>query len=83
MPRIDSEIANHLGYIDGALAGRQYLLGSEFTGADIQVSFVGEMAATFGKRAAYANLDAWVKRLQARPAYKVAIERGGAYALAQ
>jgi len=82
MPRIDSEIANHLGYIDGALKGRQYLLGSELTGADIQMSFVGEIAGAFGKRAAYVNLDAWVKRLHARPAYKAAIERGGAYALA-
>jgi glutathione S-transferase len=82
MPRIDGEIANHLGYVDGALEGRQYLLGSELSGADIQMSFVGEIAGAFGKRAAYANLDAWVKRLHARPAYQAAIERGGAYALA-
>jgi glutathione S-transferase len=82
MPRIDSEIANHLGYIDDALKGRQYLLGSELTGADIQMSFVGEVAGSFGRRAAYANVDAWVKRMQERPAYKLAIERGGAYALA-
>jgi glutathione S-transferase len=82
MPRIDSEIANHLGYIDDALKGRQYLLGSELTGADIQMSFVGEVAGSFGRRAAYANVDAWVKRMHERPAYKVAIERGGAYALA-
>jgi len=82
VPRIDSEIANHLGYIDDALKGRQYLLGSELTGADIQMSFVGEIAGSFGRRAAYANVDAWVKRMHERPAYKVAIERGGAYALA-
>jgi glutathione S-transferase len=82
VPRIDSEIANHLGYIDDALKGRQYLLGSELTGADIQMSFVGEVAGSFGRRAAYANVDAWVKRMHERPAYKLAIERGGAYALA-
>ena len=82
VPRIDSEIANHLGYIDDALKGRQYLLGSELTGADIQMSFVGEVAGSFGRRAAYANVDAWVKRMQERPAYKLAIKRGGAYALA-
>jgi glutathione S-transferase len=82
VPRIDSEIANHLGYIDDALKGRQYLLGSELTGADIQMSFVGEVAGSFGRRAAYANVDAWVQRMQERPAYKLAIKRGGAYALA-
>ncbi|MGH6991603.1 MAG: glutathione S-transferase family protein, partial [Stellaceae bacterium] len=70
MPRIDSEIANHLGYIDRALEGRQYLLGSELTGADIQMSFVGEAAGAVGKRAAYPHIDAWVKRLHERPAYK-------------
>jgi len=81
--RIDSEIANHLGYLDGALAGRSYLLGNELTGADIQMSFVGELAGAFGKRAAHANLDAWTKRLHQRPAYKAALERGGAYGLAR
>lgn len=81
-PRIDSEIANHLGYIDGALKGKQYLVGDGLTGADIQMSFVGEVAGAFGKRAAYPNLDAWVARLHARPAYKRALERGGAYSLA-
>ncbi|QWG21036.1 hypothetical protein KMZ68_15500 [Bradyrhizobium sediminis] len=26
-PRIDSEMANHLGYVDGALKGREFLSG--------------------------------------------------------
>lgn len=81
MPRIESEIANHLGYIDGALKGRQFILGDTFTGADIQMSFIGEVAGAFGKRAQFPNLDAWTKRLHERPAYKKAIERGGAYNL--
>lgn len=82
-PRIDGEIANHLGYLDGALDGRKYLLGDEFSGADIQMSFVGELAEAFGKRAAHPNLDAWTKRLHERPAYKRALEKGGAYGLAR
>ncbi len=83
MPRIESEIANHLGFVDGALQDRSFLLGKDFTAADIQMSFVGEVAEAFGKRAAYANLDAWTKRLHDRPAYKKALERGGAYAYAR
>ncbi len=82
-PRIESEMANHLGYVDGALAGRDYLMGSDLSGADIQMSFVGELAGAQGKRAAYPNIEAWVRRFQARPAYRAAIERGGAYALAR
>jgi len=81
-PRIDGEIANHLAYIDGALKGRQFLLGDTLTGADIQMSFVGEVAGAFGLRAQYPNLDAWTKRLHERPAFKKALDRGGAYNLA-
>jgi glutathione S-transferase len=81
-PRIDSEIANHLGYINNSLAGRQYLVGSDLSGADIQMSFVGEVAGVFGVRAQYPNLDAWTKRLHERPAYKKALEKGGTYAYA-
>jgi glutathione S-transferase len=82
MPRIEGEIANHLAYIDSALKGRQFLVGDSLTGADIQMSFVGEVAGAFGKRAQHANLDAWTKRLHDRPAFKKALERGGAYNLA-
>ena len=78
-PRIESEIANHLGYIEGALAGRPFLLGEELTGADIQMSFVGEIAAVQTDRKAYPALDAWVRRCQARPAYRRALEVGGPY----
>ena len=82
MPRIESETANHLSYIDGALKGREFIVGDSLTGADIQLSFVGEVAGAFGKRANYPNLDAWIRRLHERSAYKTAIEKGGAYNLA-
>jgi len=81
-PRIDSEIANHLGYVDGVLAGRPWLLGEQFSAADIQMSFVGEAAGAYGKRTAYPQLDAWVRRFQARPAYRAALARGGPYRFA-
>ncbi|MEO7851814.1 MAG: glutathione S-transferase [Rubrivivax sp.] len=78
-PRIESEIANHLGYVESSLQGRQWLVGDDLSGADIQMSFVGEVAGSRGNRENYPNLDAWVKRFQARPAYKRALERGGPY----
>lgn len=82
-PRIESEIARHLGYVDQALAGRDYLVGAELTGADIQMSFIAEVAGAFGKLAAYPNLAAWLARLQARPAYRAALEQGGPYSFAR
>src|ERR1700676_3556130 len=48
-PRIDSTRKNHLGYVDGALKGREFFVGNSLTGADIQMSFVGEMAKVFEK----------------------------------
>ena len=79
-PRINSELANHLGYVDRALAGRPWLVGDSLTGADVQMSFVGEAAR--GLRAGYPHLDAWVRRFQQRPAYQQALQRGGPYSMA-
>ena len=81
-PRIDSELANHLGYVDGALKGREFFVGASLTGADIQMSFVGEMAKVFGKLEPYPNLAAWLGRMHARPAFQLSIEKGGPYRFA-
>ena len=80
-PRIESEIANNLAYISAALGDHDYLVG-DFSGADLQVSFVMEVARAFGKLAAYPNLAAYLARLHARPAFKRSLEKGGAYNLA-
>jgi glutathione S-transferase len=79
--RVAAELDLHMSYIDASLDGQDYLLGNELTGADIQMSFVGELAGAKGDRSIYPNVDTWVRRLQARPAYKLAIERGGPYEL--
>jgi glutathione S-transferase len=80
-PRIESEIANHLAYVEGALAGRDFFVGDGLTGADIQMSFVAEVAKAHGKLGDYPNLAAWIGRMHARPAWKAALERGGPYGL--
>ena len=83
LPRIESELDNYLGYLNNALSLTPYLVGEELSGADIQMSFIGEFAKAQGKIAPYPQLAAWVERLQARPAYKKAISRGGEYAFAK
>ena len=82
-PRIDSEMANHLGYVDAALKGREFFVGKSLTGADIQMSFVGEMAKVFDKLGPYPNLSAWLSRMHARPAFQRSVEKGGAYRFAK
>lgn len=81
-PRIESEIANHLGFVERSLQGRQWLVGDALSGADIMMSFVGEVAGARTARSSYPSLDAWVRRLQQRPAYRRALERGGPYSFA-
>ena len=80
-PRIQSEIANHLGFIDGHLKGRQFFVGDELSGADIQMSFVAEVSRAQQTLGSYPNFDAWLDRMHARPAWKRGVEKGGAYAL--
>lgn len=78
-PRINSEVANYLGYLDTALSKSDYLLGNEFTAADIQMSFIGEIARAQGKLGQYPHVAAWVERFQKRPAYAAALKTGGQY----
>jgi glutathione S-transferase len=82
-PRIESEIASHIGYVNASLSGRQWLIGTAITAADIQMSFVGEAASARTNRADYPNIEAWVKRFQIRPAYQRALQRGGPYIYAK
>jgi glutathione S-transferase len=82
LPRLDSEIALHLSYLDSALQGRLYILGDELSAADIQLSFIGELASARFGIASHPNIEAWVQRFQARPAYESALARGGAYSFA-
>ncbi|PQV54294.1 glutathione binding-like protein [Paraburkholderia sp. BL21I4N1] len=77
-PRISSELQNHLGFLNQELAGRDYLLGNELSGADIQLSFVAQLALRFCGRDAFPNITAFVDRFEARPAYQRAMEKAGA-----
>jgi glutathione S-transferase len=78
-PRVDSEIANNLSYMENALGGRNFFVGNELTGADIMLSFVVEAAGA--RLDPYPGLVKYRTAMQARPAYKTAIEKGGEYAL--
>jgi glutathione S-transferase len=77
-PRINSELANHLGYLDSEIQDREFFVGNELTGADVQLSFVAQVATRGGGRERYPNLAQFVDRIEARPAYRRAIVRSGA-----
>ena len=78
-PRIDDEIGNNLSYMEKGLGGRQFFVGNDLTGADIQLIFVVEAAGS--RLEPYASLKAYRDRMHARPAYVRGIEKGGPYQL--
>ena len=78
-PRIDSEIANNLSNMEAGLDGRQFFVGNDLTGADIQLLFVLEAAGS--RLEPYPALVAYRDRMHARPAYKRGIDKGGPYQL--
>jgi glutathione S-transferase len=80
-PLVDGQIANHLAYMSGAVTGREYLVGNALSGADIQVVFVLEAANASGLLKEFPGLTKYLEQMQARPAYKRAIEKGGPYDL--
>jgi glutathione S-transferase len=77
-PRINSELQNHLGYLDSEIKDREFFVGNELTGADVQLSFVAQVAMRGSGRERYPNLAKFVDRIEARPAYQRAIARSGA-----
>ncbi|MRW93395.1 glutathione S-transferase [Duganella sp. FT80W] len=79
---IQPQISTHLDYLEAELGKSAWFAGSEFTAADIQMSFPLEAAAArAGLNDSRPKLMAFLKRIHARPAFQRALERGGPYEL--
>lgn len=79
---LDPSMKAHLEHMESELAQREWFASDAFSAADIVMSFPVEAAATqsgFGDR--YPNLQAYLDRIHARPAYQTALEKGGPYKL--
>jgi len=81
LPRIMGETTNHFSYMNEALADQDWFAGDAITACDVQMSFPLEARQGRGLLAEYPNLMGFLERVQARPAYKKALERGGPYKL--
>ena len=78
---VTGQVELHLGYIDGLLRGREFLIGTSLTAADVQLTFTLQTARRSKLLEKYPDLLAYVARLEARPAYQCAIEKGGPFTL--
>ncbi|MGF6773552.1 glutathione S-transferase [Paraburkholderia sp. GAS199] len=77
---IDPQLKLHLGYINKELSTTGWFVGTDFTAADVQMSFPLEAAsARGGMQNQTPAIADFLKRIHARPAYQRALERGGKY----
>lgn len=67
------ELASQLALLDGALAGRDWLAGKDFSVADICLAPIVARCVAFPvDLPALANVKAWLERVGARPAFATA-----------
>ncbi|MFZ3230416.1 MAG: glutathione S-transferase [Pseudobdellovibrio sp.] len=79
---INPQVKLHLDFMESELNKAKWFAGSEFSAADIQMSFPIEAAAARGGLdQSRPHLAKFLETIQARPAYKKALEKGGPYNL--
>ena len=75
-------VIRNLEYMNSILSRSNWFCGDELTSADIQMSFALEAAAVrTNLKNDYPNLNGFLERMKARPAYQAALEKGGPYEL--
>jgi glutathione S-transferase len=65
---------DHLGVVERALAGHEFIVGDRFTAADVVLASVCSWAKLLGLTEGLPECDAYARRLLARPAAKRARE---------
>ena len=69
------EIGPYLDLLDRALSGKEYLVGDGFSVADVNVASVIGLGAMLGVDVSgRQNVQAWLGRLQARPAFAKSLD---------
>ena len=73
--RILDRMKQMLAYVDSEICGRDYFAGSEFTAADVMMVFPFTTMRKFLDYdiSPYANIAAYLGRIEARPAYRKAM----------
>jgi len=74
---IDPNLTTHLAFLADHLGKHAWFAGDAFTAADVQMSYPVEGAIARAGKVISPKLTEWLARIQARPAYRRAIERGG------
>jgi glutathione S-transferase len=77
---VNPQLKQHMAFWEAELSLSDWFAGSEFSAADIQMSFPLEAAsARAGLEQGYPKAMAFLERIHARPAYARALAKGGPY----
>lgn len=79
---VTPDLHKTLDYVSATLGQKEYLLERGFSAADIQMVYVMVAARMGDMLAGRESLQRYLARLEQRPAYRRAIEKGGPMALA-
>jgi glutathione S-transferase len=75
------QLKRQLDYIEGELAQRPWFAGQIFSAADIQMSYPLQASEKRVGLQGRPRMQDWLQRIQARPAYQRAQQRGGEFGI--
>jgi glutathione S-transferase len=77
--RVQTRLQNMLAFVDGELAARPWFAGAKFTAADVMMTFAFTTMRYFLEYdlSPYPHSLAYLARVEARPAYRKAMELAG------
>jgi len=73
VPNLRARLDKCFKVLDDELTGKEYLVGGEFSAADIMMGYSVQLAKLTGQLGAeFTNVNAYIERLSARPAFQKA-----------
>lgn len=76
---LERQVRTHLNFVESLLDKGDFLLGDKLSAADIQLTFILQIGAGQGLLDSRARLRAYMSRMEDRPAYRRALEKGGPF----
>ena len=77
---VNPNINRLLDFIEASLKGKNWFLGNQLSGADIQMSFPLETSLARGLvNEHYTCIQSYVERIHEQPGYQAALKKGGKY----
>lgn len=78
---LNRQVDTHARFIEAHLSRQRWFAGAELSMADIQMSFPAMALLARGGVENLSHLTQWVQRVEQRPAWQKAVERGGPFTL--